>query len=344
MARDADQTAEQPTSEQSVTMPPRGKHWCFTLNNYTDIDYSRLCDAVDDYEDCDYIVFGKEVGESGTPHLQGFVSFSRRKLLGAVISVLGQCHLEFARDVPRAIEYCKKDGDFVEFGEPPKGRKPVNESMAEIFEAFKTDVKAGVLTFEQLFDKHTIAFVRGDNYCRTYYNTHSPAPSVDGHPLRRWQQQLYDRLQLPAHKRQVTFVVDPVGNSGKSWFARYYLDLHPSSTIILKPMRTADMNFLLRRDMRVLFLDAPRAKQGEYIQYDFLENVKDGVVLSGKYTPEVKRMKHVVHVVVFMNERPDMSALSRDRYDIWDLSEMTGPNEVPQLEPDRNVRPRLQED
>ena len=64
----------------------------------------------------------------------------------------------------------------------------------------------------------------------------------------------------------------------------------------------------------VLF-DCPRSKQGEYIQYDFLEEVKNGYVFSGKYEPRIKRFK-VPHVVVAMNEYPDMEKLSADRYNI----------------------------
>jgi len=62
-------------------------------------------------------------------------------------------------------------------------------------------------------------------------------------------------------------------------------------------------------------MDAPRSKQGEYIQYDFLEEVKNGRVFCPKYESRMKRLGKC-HVVVMMNEHPDLTKLSDDRYSI----------------------------
>lgn len=71
-----------------------------------------------------YLVFGREVGSNGTPHLQGYVSFSKRRSLSYVRKKFGKrCHCEIARGSPQqASDYCKKEGDFEEFGTLPRGR------------------------------------------------------------------------------------------------------------------------------------------------------------------------------------------------------------------------------
>ena len=88
------------------------RNFCFTHNNYTDT-------SLEDEISCKYIVYGREVGESGTPHLQGFLSFPTPRTLSGAIKSLPGCHVEIARNVPAAIEYCKKDGAYTERGTAP---------------------------------------------------------------------------------------------------------------------------------------------------------------------------------------------------------------------------------
>ena len=113
------------------------------------------------------------------------------------------------------------------------------------------------------------------------------------------------------------FVVDVAGNKGKSWFTRYFTSRHENA-MILQPGKKADMAHVVREDCKTFFMDCPRSKQGEYIQYDFLEELKNGYVFSPKYDSRVKIFK-TPHVVVLMNERPDMHKLSADRYNITTL-------------------------
>ena len=65
----------------------------------------------------DYLVFGKELGLSGSPHLQGTVCFQARKRKNQVMDILGcQCHCSVTKYLLQSIEYCKKDGDWFEAG------------------------------------------------------------------------------------------------------------------------------------------------------------------------------------------------------------------------------------
>jgi len=285
----------------------RAKHWCFTLNNYTGNDIDRINANASFF---DYIIFGREVGESGTPHLQGFVSFTARVRLNHCVATIGQAHFSVARNIDHSIQYCKKDGDFTEIGTRPV----VKQGTRNDLESFKQAVMNGEHNVKKLRAEHSDVYARYPKFCADFLNDHLERPVPTLYPLRPWQQTMYEKLKLAPDRREIFFIVGFNGNEGKSWFGHYYCFMHDNAQVLL-PGKKADMAFALNTNVRVLFIDAPRSKQGEFIQYDFLEDVKNGYVFCAKYESKIKYMQPC-HVVVFMNEDPDMNKLSKDRYNI----------------------------
>lgn len=86
------------------------KHWAgCTLNNYTDADEARFIAIIQPL--ADYYVYGKEVGASGTPHLQFMISFKTKKRLTAIKKIFPTAHLEMKSPIStmkEASDYCKK--------------------------------------------------------------------------------------------------------------------------------------------------------------------------------------------------------------------------------------------
>lgn len=99
----------------------RSKRWCFTLNNPVTEEIDTLQSLVDRGL-VGYVILGNERGESGTPHLQGYLELKKKLSLRQVKDIIGnRAHLEFARgSFQENYDYCSKDGDFVTFGEPMK--------------------------------------------------------------------------------------------------------------------------------------------------------------------------------------------------------------------------------
>jgi len=87
--------------------------------------------------------------------------------------------------------------------------------------------------------------------------------------------------------------------------------------MMMESGKKADMAFVIRTDIRYLFLNCTR-EQVDFLNYSFLESVKDGLVFSPKYESRVCYLQKT-HVVVMMNTRPDMNKLSLDRYVIIDI-------------------------
>lgn len=96
----------------------RAKSYCFTVNNWTQADYDALVGMK-----YDYLIIGKEVGASGTPHLQCFMHYNNKISFNTLKKKLPRAHIEVCKGTALAnISYCSKDGDFAEFGERPKGQ------------------------------------------------------------------------------------------------------------------------------------------------------------------------------------------------------------------------------
>lgn len=98
-------------------MPSRFRGFCFTLNNYTEDEFQQF-GSIDGAK---YVVLGREIGESGTPHIQGYVYFINARTERAARRLFPRAHVEPQRGTTEeAITYCKKDGNYFECGEPPR--------------------------------------------------------------------------------------------------------------------------------------------------------------------------------------------------------------------------------
>ena len=85
--------------------------WCFTLNNYTDDDISSIVPIFRGL--CKIAIIGKEVSESGTPHLQGYIEF-KKKCRPLSLGLSKKIHFEKARGSKEENEaYCSKEENVI---------------------------------------------------------------------------------------------------------------------------------------------------------------------------------------------------------------------------------------
>jgi len=105
----------------SAMTATRVRSWCLTLNNPTDEEVNHLRGLNERLFKC--AIFAHEIGESETPHIQGFVQFVNARTLTACKKILGtaRVHLEAANGTPyEAYNYCmKEDGEIFTFGDEP---------------------------------------------------------------------------------------------------------------------------------------------------------------------------------------------------------------------------------
>lgn len=130
----------------------RSRGYVWTINNPTgwdDSDIERLI------AEAQYVCYGKEQGDEGTPHYQGYVYFTNLKSFLQVKNLIPRAHIEPQKGTcDQAIEYCQKDGEWKEFGQRPvgpKGQKNKYKACIELARAGK---------FQEIEDQYPGIFLR----------------------------------------------------------------------------------------------------------------------------------------------------------------------------------------
>lgn len=110
----------------------------WTSNNYTETDILRIHAAVVEKEDgsetessvldagntaslLSYLLYGKEIGSSGTPHLQCYAETPKKMTIRAFEKMLhkilpGAAKIQAVKFSDKARKYCMKDGEVTELG------------------------------------------------------------------------------------------------------------------------------------------------------------------------------------------------------------------------------------
>jgi len=102
----------------------------WTLNNWTEDELDALVAAGSELHEIQFLCFQKEVGENGTPHLQGYTRFKSKKTFDQVKEQLVErVHVEEAKGTEdQCIAYCTKTDTAVpgqtpyKFGTPAPGQ------------------------------------------------------------------------------------------------------------------------------------------------------------------------------------------------------------------------------
>lgn len=144
----------------------QSKYWCFTINNPMD-NYGDLKRLIK----WSYMVVGREIGDEGTPHLQGFVAMETRVRFTTMKKLIPKAHLEpMYGTTNQAIQYCKKDGDWEEYGVLPvdtgrtggsSGGKSKHEKFLKMVQLVKDNKMDDVLEIDAVsYVQHYHAFKR----------------------------------------------------------------------------------------------------------------------------------------------------------------------------------------
>jgi hypothetical protein len=318
----------------------RGYHaYIFTYNNFTSegvarwIAWMKAC--------CSFYVFAYEKAPSGTPHLQGCCWFEKPKQNTNLIakgSLVDELHIyirpqrgNMASQRKYIVEGLKDDErkEWIEKTEPEQYGEWPTEAMWEAqspkqgkrtdLDNLVEDVQAG-MSKRQCLIKHKTVCARYGKYVNelihvtrqedAYKRIQEEMATVE---LRDWQQQLFDLLKEPPHPRKIYWVYDPVGNKGKSFFAKWLRSQFPLGDVeTYSGGKSADIAYQIDLPKIIVF---DICRDPDFMPNQLIEDVKNGIFMSPKYESVMKEIP-VPHVLVLSNSTPKHGTFSADRIEL----------------------------
>lgn len=140
--------------------------------------------------------------------------------------------------------------------------------------------------------------------------------------LRPWQKRIVNIVEGEVHDRLIYWFWEEDGGCGKTTLARYLCENYNCLYLDGKAndAKYAVASYVKKKKLKVAVFDYVRSKE-EYISYEGLEAIKNGIFFNGKYEAGMV-MYDIPHVIVFANFKPDEKKLSADRWSIRNIREM----------------------
>lgn len=242
--------------------------WFFTFNNYTDADILLL--ETKFKEICSSYIFEKEVGKSGTPHLQGVIKL-KDKMRYSEFELPKSIHWESTKNYDNAVKYCQKDF--------------IAGSTSEIY-------------------SHGITIKK----MRPGIDDRRPVilPELN----RPFQKFVIDKILKQQFDGKCHWFHDyGKGQLGKTTLAKY-IDIEFNAIFFNKGKcedvcHTVLDCYKAGNPMNIFVVNLPRSNKGK-ISWCAVEQILDGWIYSCKYEGG-KCVFAPPHLFVFSNSRPDMT-------------------------------------
>nr|WPR18642.1 MAG: replication polyprotein [Chemarfal virus 195] len=155
----------------------------------------------------------------------------------------------------------------------------------------------------------------------------SVVSELEGRELYPWQADMMAMYNGPTPEREIVWISETTGNTGKSALARHLAIM--GETLVVTGKGTDVLAAVASwfdpkkkgsvKPLKLILWDLPRCTEG-HMSYSAMEGVKNGCFFSGKYESNMVVMNKP-HVWVFSNQRPDTTKLSKDRWNIFTIND-----------------------
>jgi hypothetical protein len=290
---------------------PLSNWWKFTWNNYhKTTDWTEEMQAV--YDAALWFVAQEEVGENGTPHLQGAVQFPSR-----------------VRPNEKGF---LRSADLQDWDEATQGPKPV-PWWQPLHPTRKTKAKKGKggrASAKDYLDAFWYCLkddTRKEGGRRWHKGCPRPLQRVSKAELRPWQKRIFESVEQPCERddRKIRWYWEETGNIGKTFLVKAMFD--SGLNVICVGGQAKDAIYAIGAKIQaeecgpdVIIFDIPRCCESN-VSYRAMEELKNGIAFQSKYESQSLRF-NTPHVLVFSNgPPPEPERLSEDR---WVIKELVG--------------------
>ena len=162
------------------------------------------------------------------------------------------------------------------------------------------------------------------------YIKQAPEVNQSNVELKPWQKDLLEYMNHPT-QRQIIWIVGKSCGEGKSWFQKYVKSVYGTRKVVsginLRANTASICHVLSKQPLStadIFLFNIGKAKtKTDAVNYEVLEDLKDGDAFAAKYNSQQLKIRTPNVVMVFSNERPNTDQLALDR---WKLLYITDDN------------------
>ena len=158
----------------------------------------------------------------------------------------------------------------------------------------------------------------GEIYC---HNIRLPkkVKVLNENQLYPWQHDIIKIIKEEPDDRTINWFYEHDGCAGKSTFCKYLAVEHHA---LIVGARASDMKYMIVKYEElhgvypdIIIMDIARSNNIDDIDYDGIEQVKNGLFMNSKYECCQVVMNNP-HIICFANDKPLMCAMSTDRWNV----------------------------
>lgn len=146
---------------------------------------------------------------------------------------------------------------------------------------------------------------------------------------REWQKTVLEWITHEPDDRSIIWIVDTEGGKGKTSLCKHICIKFENAIVLsgkANDIKHGIVKFLEKKTLEIALLDFTRTSEN-FISYEAIEAVKNGLFYSGKYEGQMV-MYNSPHVIIFANFYPKIENLSLDRWKIYLIEEDNTMNEI----------------